>query len=127
MKEIGDAKAPSKREEEEEKKGADFPQVCLFSATIPTWVKGVAEKHMKSGHKYFDLAGDLKNKTSQTVAHLAINCPFYNRTSTLADLLLVYKGLNGKAIVFTQTKADANNIILSDMKCDVEVLHGDIA
>ena len=54
------------------------PQVCLFSATVPTWVRGVAKNHMKDGHKYFDLIRDLKNKTSQTVAHLAINCPYYN-------------------------------------------------
>lgn len=63
MKEIADSKAP-RGGEEEEKKDVEMPQVCLFSATIPTWVKGVASKHMKSGHKYFDLAGDLKNKTS---------------------------------------------------------------
>jgi len=60
-----------------------------------------------------DLAKDLKNKTAQTVNHLAINCPFHNRIAVLADLLVVYGGGesvtgSGKAIVFTQTKADAN-------------------
>jgi len=34
----------------------------------------------------------------------------------------------GKVIVFTQTKADANSLILSDkIKQDIEVMHGDIA
>lgn len=85
------------------------PQFIMFSATMPVWVAGVAKNYTKdSGYKYFDLVGDLKNKTAQTVAHLAINCPFFNRAQTLADLLLCYKGLNGKAIVFAQTKADAN-------------------
>lgn len=105
------------------------PQVCLFSATVPTWVRGVAKTHMASGHKYFDLISDLKNKTSKTVAHLAINCPYYNRNETLGALLLCYKGLHGKAIVFTQTKAEANQIILAEgLKNEaVEALHGDIA
>lgn len=46
----------------------------------------------------------------------------------MCDILLCYKGLQGKAIVFTSTKADANQIITSEkMKHEVEVLHGDIA
>jgi ATP-dependent RNA helicase DDX21 len=40
----------------------------------------------------------------------------------------VYGGATGKTIVFTQTKADANSLILTDkIKEDVEVMHGDIA
>lgn len=41
--------------------------------------------------------------------------------------MLCYKGLNGKAIIFAQTKNDANQIILTEGMNDVEVLHGDIA
>ena len=45
----------------------------------------------------------------------------------LADILTVY-GQGGKVIVFTQTKADANSLLLSDkIKNDIEVMHGDIA
>jgi len=41
---------------------------------------------------------------------------------------VVYGGVTGKTIVFTQTKADANSLILTDkIKEDVEVMHGDIA
>lgn len=58
---------------------------------------------------------------------MAINCPYHNRISALADLLICY-GAEGKTIVFTETKADANSLILSDkMKKDIEVMHGDIA
>jgi ATP-dependent RNA helicase DDX21 len=58
---------------------------------------------------------------------LAIECPFQNRMSALADILIVYGG-NAKTIVFTQTKLDANSLILSDkIKQDIEVMHGDIA
>jgi len=61
------------------------------------------------------------------VNHLAINCPYHNRISALADILVCY-GNEGKTIVFAQTKNDANSLILSDkIKMDIEVMHGDIA
>ena len=42
--------------------------------------------------------------------------------------MIVYGKGSGKTIVFTQTKADANSLILSDkIKQDIEVMHGDIA
>lgn len=69
----------------------------------------------------------MKNKTASSVQHLAIECPFQNRMAALADILIVYGG-NAKTIVFTQTKLDANSLILSDkIKQDIEVMHGDIA
>lgn len=78
-----------------------IPQFIMFSATIPAWVRDVAHKYIKGGdHKFYDLVKDLKNKTSSTVSHLAINCPYFNRTATLVDILLCYKGMHGKAIVF---------------------------
>ena len=102
-------------------------QLCLFSATIPSWVKGLARQFMKKGFRVVDLAQDLKNKTAQHVNHLAIECPFQNRMAALADILICYGG-NAKTIVFTQTKQDANSLILSDkIKQDIEVMHGDIA
>ena len=104
------------------------PQFLLFSATIPIWVKDVARKYLNQDYRYVDLVKDLKNKTSQTVQHFAINCPYTNRTNTLADILLCYGGLHGKTIVFAQTKQDANTVMLADkVTHDVEVLHGDIA
>lgn len=102
-------------------------QICLFSATIPSWVKGIARQYMKKAFRVVDLAQDLKNKTAQHVNHLAIECPFQNRMSALADILICYGG-NAKTIVFTQTKQDANSLILSDkISQDIEVMHGDIA
>lgn len=75
-----------------------------------------------------DLVKNLKNKTANTVNHLALNCPFQNKIPVLADVLRWYGGLKGKAIVFAQTKVEANSIILSEkMRNNAEVLHGDIA
>jgi ATP-dependent RNA helicase DDX21 len=110
------------------KVGKEKPQFLLFSATVPHWVKAVARNYLTPDYKFIDLVKDLKNKTSKTVQHLAINCPYFNRTSTLADILMCYAGLHGRTIVFAQTKVDANSVMLSDkVTHDVEVLHGDIA
>ena len=51
-------------------------QICLFSATIPRWVKDVAASYMKKSLRVIDLCQDLKNKTPKIVQHLAISCPF---------------------------------------------------
>ena len=61
-------------------------QICLFSATIPGWVKDVARDHLKRNYRIIDLAKDLKNKTAKQVNHLAINCPYHNRLAVLADI-----------------------------------------
>ena len=59
------------------------------------------------------------------MAHLAINCPWHNRISALADILVCYGG--GQTIVFTSTKKDANELLLSEkIRNDIEVMHGDI-
>jgi len=101
-------------------------QCLMFSATIPRWVQSIAQVFLKQGHGTIDLVKDLKNKTSRTVAHLAINCPYQNRLSALADILICYGG--GQSIVFTSTKKEANDLLLSEkIKKDIEVMHGDIA
>lgn len=74
-------------------------QMCLFSATLPSWVKQVAKTYM-TRYKIVDLAQDLKNKTAKEVSHLAIDCPYQNRMSALADVLICY-GMGAKTIVFT--------------------------
>lgn len=68
-------------------KGTSKPvQVLLFSATVPRWVQTIAEQFLNPNFKKIDLAQNLKNKTSKTVQHLAINCPYHNRMSALADI-----------------------------------------
>jgi ATP-dependent RNA helicase DDX21 len=68
-------------------------QILLFSATVPFWVKQVAKECMAPDFELVDLAQNLKNKTSKTVNHLSINCPYHNRMSALADILVCYGGL----------------------------------
>ena len=103
-------------------------QMMLFSATIPSWIRSVAARYLDPKHVIVDLVKDLKNKTSSTVTHLAINVPFFTRTATLCDVLKCYGGLHGKTIVFVETKKEAASLMLSDnFSSDVEAMHGDIA
>ena len=99
----------------------------MFSATIPPWVKSVASSFLKRDFKTVDLCKDLSYKTSKTIKHLAINCPYHNRMSALADILIIYGGF-GQTIVFTQTKAEANALLQSEKMNGkaLEVMHGDI-
>lgn len=64
----------------------------MFSATVPKWVHQIASMLLSPGYKLIDLVSNLKNKTSKTVSHLAINVPYYNRVAALADILIVYGG-----------------------------------
>lgn len=101
-------------------------QFILCSATVPRWIKDMANAYLKSNWKMIDLAKDLKGKTQKNINHISINCPFHNRMQTLADILVIYGGL-GQTIVFTSTKAEANALLLSEkIKTDIEVMHGDI-
>ena len=106
---------------------AEKPHFMLFSATVPSWIKGLAHSYLKPDWKMIDLAKDLAGKTQKNINHISINCPFHNRMQTLADVLIIYGGL-GQTIVFCPTKAEANSLLLSE-KIDksIEVMHGDIA
>jgi len=101
-------------------------QFLLFSATIPDWVKGVAEEYLKKDYAEVDMAKDLANKTSKTIKHLMCAAPFHKRLSVLADLLQVY-GNQGQCIVFTTTKNEANTLSLEDSSLTLEKMHGDIS
>jgi ATP-dependent RNA helicase DDX21 len=74
-------------------------QCLMFSATVPRWVQNVATCFLKPGFNTIDLVGNLKNKTSKGVQHLIINCPYHNRITALADILICYG--TGQTIVFT--------------------------
>jgi ATP-dependent RNA helicase DDX21 len=64
----------------------------MLSATVPRWVHEIASMFLKPNYSVIDLVSNLKNKTSRTVAHLAINVPYQNRVSALADILICYGG-----------------------------------
>uniref|UniRef100_F7FNL3 RNA helicase n=1 Tax=Ornithorhynchus anatinus TaxID=9258 RepID=F7FNL3_ORNAN len=106
----------------------DNPQTLLFSATCPQWVYKVAKKYMKAKYEQVDLIGKLTQKAATTVEHLAIQCRENQRAAVIGDVIQVYSGNQGRAIVFCETKKDATEMALnSNIKQEAQALHGDIA
>ena len=51
------------------------PQTLLFSATVPSWVRNIANKYLETDKlEEVDLVGEGGNQTSTTVDHLAVRC-----------------------------------------------------
>jgi len=103
-------------------------QVCLFSATIESWVKDMAKKITQNEECVFvDLVKNLAGRTPKTVQHLAVKCLKSDRITTIADLILCYGGKNKATIVFVNTKRECNELMISDkIKQEVQIIHGDI-
>lgn len=74
------AKAPVPKEPQ------SSPQCLLFSATYPSWVRQVSGKYLNPAFVFVDLVKNLRNKTASQVRHFAVFCPYFNRTSILADI-----------------------------------------
>ena len=66
------------------------PQMLLFSATVPYWVREVADKYMSHDRVVVDLIGGESLKTAVSVEHKAICCPYAERPSTIADVIQVH-------------------------------------
>ena len=102
------------------------PQMLLFSATMPDWVRDVTSKYM-GDVKTVDLIGDAKLRTAVGVRHMAIRCSRDERPYVISDVVKVYSGCQGRTMIFTDTKREANELALSSiLKQDCQVLHGDI-
>ncbi|ELU03439.1 hypothetical protein CAPTEDRAFT_52524, partial [Capitella teleta] len=103
------------------------PQTLLFSATMPDWVQKTSQKYMKKNTRNIDLVGRERVRTSITVQHLALQCNYQDRAATVGDVLRVYSGSQGRAMVFCETKRDADDLAVSPcIGIETHVLHGDI-
>ena len=87
----------------------DRIQVLLFSATIPSWVREVMTKYMHEDKVTVDLVS-AKEKASSDVQHLILRCPWDLRGKVIADLIEVYCGVDGRAIVFCDMKKSCNEL-----------------
>lgn len=101
-------------------------QSMLFSATMPGWVKKLARKHLDNPLT-IDLVGEQEEKLAEGIKLYAISTTATSKRTILGDLITVYaKG--GKAIVFTQTKRDADEVSMAlTNSIASEALHGDIS
>lgn len=115
----------------QEQRHADMPpvQTLLFSATLPRWVANTAKKYMRSP-KTIDLVGEKDGQASSDVQHLCIKCPWQIKPATVADLVHCYGGVQGRTIIFCQTKKECNELALdpnvSRAGGGTKELHGDI-
>jgi ATP-dependent RNA helicase DDX21 len=102
------------------------PQTLLYSATLPEWVGRMTKRYLAKDHITIDIIGNQVNKTSHTVRHLAVKTPMASRMNIVADLISAY-ARGGTAIIFCDTKNEANDLGLSSQLAkDCQVLHGDI-
>ena len=103
-------------------------QIMLFSATVPQWVQSAAKRYLKSDHKFINNVKDMGVRTSTTVNHFSMHVKNdHMKMNLIKDLFLKYVGPEGRCIVFTSTKLDADRITerLGD-SISCRELHGDI-
>ena len=103
-------------------------QFLLFSATLPKWVREIADHFLSPEAKTIDLIKNSVNQTSVGVEHLALCIPMnQQKVETIADVVTVYGGQHSRTIIFTETKQEANDVLMKgNLKTDAQVLHGDI-
>ncbi|MER3552884.1 MAG: DEAD/DEAH box helicase [Meiothermus sp.] len=80
-------------------------QTLLFSATVPAWAKRLSERFQRN-HTHVNVVKD----EAISYEELALQTPVQNRLSTLSDLLYAYAP--ERTIVFTNTKAEVNELAL---------------
>ena len=69
---------------------------------------------MSRDHIRVDLIGSERVKTSTTVDHKAIKCPYIERHSTIGDVIQVYSNSrDSRVMVFCPTKIEANELAMS--------------
>ncbi|KAI8810450.1 P-loop containing nucleoside triphosphate hydrolase protein [Cladochytrium replicatum] len=109
-------------------------QTLLFSATMPTWIRQAVETYMRPppDRVTVDLIGDAKMKTAETIRHIAIPTRWQNMKGMLGDIVRVYGRVGGRAMIFVETKNEANELALDDKLIaaatgSLQVIHGDIA
>lgn len=101
-------------------------QKMLFSATIPSWVKGISAKFLRDPITIDLVGANGSTASSTTIRHLAIACDWRERQAVLADVVKVY-GTGTKVLVFCNTKAEANQLATeSGIRPISEALHGDV-
>ncbi|XVF58499.1 hypothetical protein PTKIN_Ptkin07bG0070800 [Pterospermum kingtungense] len=101
-------------------------QSMMFSATMPNWIKSLTQKHLKNPLT-IDLVGESDQKLAEGISLYSIAADTRGKASILGPLITEHAN-EGKCIIFTQTKRDADRLAYAmarNLKC--EALHGDIS
>jgi len=96
-------------------------QTLLFSATLPTWARRLAERYMKS-----PVVINVVKEEGVTYREEAILAPT-DRLALLSDLL--YVKAPKRAIVFTKTKAETEEVAAGLLRLGhaARAIHGDLS
>ncbi|MER3463021.1 MAG: DEAD/DEAH box helicase, partial [Armatimonadota bacterium] len=100
----------------------DERQTLLFSATVPAWAKRLADRYLKN----FVHVNVIKDERV-SYEELALQAPLQTRLATLSDLLYAYAP--ERSIVFTRTKAEADEVALGlqARALPAAAIHGDMS
>ncbi|KAF5728236.1 DEAD-box ATP-dependent RNA helicase 7 [Tripterygium wilfordii] len=98
-------------------------QTLLFSATLPSWVKDISSRFLKSTKKTIDLVGNEKLKASASVRHIVLPCTTSAISQLIPDIIRCYSS-GGRTIIFTERKESADQ--LAGLLPGARPLHGDI-
>jgi ATP-dependent RNA helicase DeaD len=95
----------------------------LFSATMPSEIRRVSKKYMQAP---VEITVGTMNTANKNVDHQYYVSAAHHRYETLKRLIDFNPGIYG--IIFTRTKADAQNIAekLTREGYDIDALHGDL-
>jgi ATP-dependent RNA helicase DeaD len=95
----------------------------LFSATMPAEIKRVSRKYMKEP---MEITVGTKNTANKNIDHQFFVTNAHHRYEALKRLIDFNPGIYG--IIFTRTKADAQNISekLTREGYEIDALHGDL-
>lgn len=97
--------------------------IWLFSATMPPEVRAISKNFMDNPK---EITVGKKNSGNVNIDHQFFVSPAHSRYETLKRLIDFNPGMYG--IIFTRTKADAQDISerLSKAGYEIEALHGDL-
>ncbi len=97
--------------------------IWLFSATMPPEVRAISKNFMTNPK---EVTVGKKNSGNVNIDHQFFVAPAHSRYETLKRLIDFNPGMYG--IIFTRTKADAQDISerLSKAGYEIEALHGDL-
>jgi len=101
----------------------------MFSATYPDWVKQIERKFISKDRIFIDMFKKSENQTNLNVKHLAIQCDFKDRITSLGNVVMTYAGKpSSRTIVFCNTKQDCGEIQMnSNLDVELAVLNGDVS
>jgi len=100
-------------------------QLLLFSATVPEWVH--KSPFISKNMGFINLVGNNTTRASSSISFFRRKCLRSEVPAMLGDLIRVYSGKHGRAIIFTNTKKDCHELTVGNViKLDCQSLHGDL-